>query len=317
MGQLLDALAETTSDPAVASSAAGAREALDDLVIESSQGELRTAAGQAGMHVEQGLATQLTQERFDAYGERAADWLEASGWDLTLLAAVAGADVVPPTLEHAVPNGDGASQAAPPVLEFSTPDTDAAKVSVQLGAILDDGLTVVMLGLIGAGNVEANAAYEFPWDGTMLTFADGQPGMVGIWLDAGADAQDAVFMVPGLLDGAAEESLVTFLVFSATDTVAEAAVVSLGEVASTLSVQEIAEAAPSATFSPLYVLLDTETGQTELTSGDPIAVTSRGFPIESTYAPVGNYAFFTSVTDVWGNEGAVADAVTLAEPLGP
>jgi hypothetical protein len=317
LGQLLTSLAGTTSDAAVARSAAAARDALDDVVIAGSQGTLRSAAGQAGLHVEQGLATQLTQEHYDLYLERAVDWLETSGWHLTLEAAVLGADLEPPALDHLVPNGDGASRDAPPILEFSTPDADAAKVTVQLGQFLDDGSTLAILGLIGAGNVEAESAYEFAWDGTVLTFADGQPGMVGVWLDTGAAAEDAVFMVPGLLDGAAQESLVTFLVFGATDTEASAAVVSLGNVASTLSVREIAESAPGATFSPLYVLFDSGTGESSLSAGDPIAIRGSGIAIESTFVGAGNYAFFTTVTDVWGNEGAVADAVTLLEPLGP
>src|SRR6185436_15797365 len=93
MGQILDGLAATTSDPAVAEAAVVARTALDDAVIGSSQGALREAAGQAGFHVEQGLVTQLTQEHLDAYLVRASSGLAASDWQLTLAAAIDGADL--------------------------------------------------------------------------------------------------------------------------------------------------------------------------------------------------------------------------------
>lgn len=315
-GQLLGALG-ASDDGAISDAAAAAETALADAILERSQGTLREANRQLGVHVEQSLARELTAERRNGYAQRASAWIEASGWDSLLAGIAASADSVAPELTHAVTNGDAASQAAPPVLEFETLDADVAKASVYLGSQLDDR-TIAFLGLVGAGTVAADGPYQFPWDGALVTFEDGQPAMLDVWLDGGADASSTVLMVPGLLAGAAEEPLLTFLVFDASEAEVSAAVVSFGTVASTLSLSEIALAVPSATFAPLYAAISTETGETTLVPGDAMALPESGaYSLGIEYAGAGSYYLFTTLTDVWGNENTVMDPVTLLEPLGP
>jgi hypothetical protein len=125
-------------------------------------------------------------------------------------------------------------------------------------------------------------------------------------------------MIPGLLSGVAEEPLMTTLVFSSSEGGASVAVVSLGSVASTLSLGEIAQAAPGATFTPVYYSIDTATGASDLIAGDPMPLPESGtYTLSSTYVNPGSYYFFSSLTDVWGNSGVEVDPFTLAEPLGP
>jgi cysteine peptidase C11 family protein len=316
-GQVLDALASSKSDPSVAQAATKARSALDGLLLATSQGSLRTEAGQAGLHIELGAASTLTTQRISEYRTQASAWDGATGWHTVLSTLAAGADSEPPAYTHSVDNADAASASAPPILRFSTPDADAAKSAVYLGRDLDSS-HLVLLGLVATSSIEPKQEYEFGWDGTVTTFADDQPAMLDIWLDTGSKNGDIVLMIPGLLGGAAEEPLVTYLVFSSSEGGASVAVVSLGSVASTLSVSELAQAAPEATFAPLYSVIDRTNGETQLVSGDAMPLPASGtFELKSNYASAGGYYFFSALTDVWGNQGVNVDTFALAEPLGP
>lgn len=61
-GQVLGSLSLTVSDAAVAQAAQTALDALGQMVLASSQGSLRSGA-QIGVHIEQTLGSNLTQER--------------------------------------------------------------------------------------------------------------------------------------------------------------------------------------------------------------------------------------------------------------
>jgi Clostripain family len=314
-GQVLDSLAATETDAAVASAASAARQALEALVLARSQGSIREASGQGGLHVEMSLASQLGPNLLASYAQRASQWSKASGWQGLLGALADASDAEPPAFEHLVSNADGASAAAPPVLQLTTVDADTAKGAVYLGRAIDDQ-TIALLGLIGSGLLEPASDYTFAWDGTVATFPDGQPAMLDIWLDVGAGDAEPVLMAPGVLSVGGEQ-LETALVFTPSEGAASAAVVSLGEVSSTLSLGEILQSYPDATFTPLYVGIDVGTGEQGLLTGDPIPLPASGELAFSTeYVAAGTYLFFTSVTDVWGNSSTEPDAFQLAEPLG-
>jgi len=317
LGQVADALAKSTSDEAVANAAGVLRAALDDLVIASSQGSLRAAAGQVGVHVELSLASQITPDKAAEYGDRAADWVAASHWNDVLDMLTGNADAAPPDFTHSVLNGEGATAAAPPVLEFATADDDAAKGAVYLGVPLDEQ-TLLLLGLVGSGTLDAAGAYEFAWDGSVAAFEDGQPASLDVWLDSGPGGGEPVLMIPGYLLGAAQEALLTHLVLTPSEGAASAAVVSLGSVASTMSLAEIAAAAPGAAFVPLYYQVDIATGNIATATGEAIPIPESGsLPLVPDFAPAGEYVLLTTLTDVWGNQSSALDACVLAEPLGP
>ncbi len=315
-GQLLDTLAATKSDPDVAAAAKAARSALDDVLVATSQGSLRAAVGQAGLHIELSPASTLTPQKIAEYRQRASAWTDATGWNAVLATLASGADNEPPAYTHSVDNADGATSSAPPVLHFETPDADAAKASVYLGSELES--SIVLLGFIATAAIEADTEYDFEWDGMVMTFADDQPAALDVWLDTGSSDGELVLMVPGVLGGADEDDLLTYLVFTPSEGGASVAVVSLGSVASTLSVRELAQAAPEATFSPIYTVIDRATGESRTIAGSPIALPASGtFELKASYVNPGSYYFFSALTDVWGNLGVEADAFSLAEPLGP
>jgi hypothetical protein len=315
MGQVLDSLAATGTDAAVASAASAARQALEAMVLARSQGSIREASGQASLHIEMSPASQLGPQLLAKYAQRASQWSKASGWQGLLGSLADASDAEPPTFEHSVSNADGASVAAPPVLQLTTVDADTAKGAVYLGRSIDDQ-TVAFLGLVGSGLLEPASDFEFKWDGTVATFPDGQPAMLDIWLDVGSGNAEPVLMAPGVLSAGGEQ-LETALVFTPSEAAASAAVVSLGEVSSTLGLGEILESYPDATFTPYYIGIDVSTGEQRLLTGDPMRLPANGELAFSTqYVAAGTYLFFTSVTDVWGNSTTEPDAFQLAEPLG-
>jgi hypothetical protein len=313
-GQVLDALSLSVSDPAVAQAAQTARDALDQMVLASSQGSLRSGT-QMGVHIEQTLGSNFTQERLLAYRGRASQWVGASRWDRVLELASAAADDTPPLFGHLVSNAEAASRAAPPVLQFTTEDLTAAKAAVYVGAETASN-TLVSLGLIGAGLIEPGTMNEFAWDGTTIGFADGQIGMLDLWLDVPAGAQP-VLSIAGLIgDATGDEVYWAYLIFGAGDSVASWVVVVTGNQPMTMSTYEIAQSLPGATFTPIYWEYG-EAPEPTVITGNPVSLLPDGLPLFSMYVNPGDYFIITSVGDIWGNEGSEFDAVTLTESLGP
>jgi hypothetical protein len=313
LGQVLTALSNTQSDPAVAAAAQAVQQALDNLVLASSQGSLRVDA-QTGFHIEQTIGSNLTQDYLLEYQTSASDWVEASHWDELLVLGSSVADAEPPIFEHAVLNAEGATADAPPVLQFSSTDADAAKAAVYV-AVVTPSNTLLALGLVGSGLIEPSTVYDFAWNGSVLGFADGQAGMVDIWLDV-VPSQQPVLSIPGRLDVAGFEPTLAYLVFGGADAVAGSLVVVSGEVVSTLSTAEIASMFSGATFTPLY-LEYSDAPQPAQVLGNPMPVPAEGFALFSVSQLAGNYVFSTQLTDIWGNTGTDFDDVILVESIAP
>lgn len=313
LGQVLSALATTPSDPAVAAAASNARQLLNGVVLASSQGTLRIGQ-QMGFHVEQTIGPSLTEDYLLAYRTAAGDWIGASNWDQLLTIGSSASDGQPPSFQHAVTNAEGATRAAPPVLEFSTDDSAAAKAAVRL-AVQTSPNTLVTLGLVGAGLIESGVTQDFAWNGSVVSFSDGQPGMLDVWLDV-APSQQPVYSIAGVLDVGNGVSPLTYLVFGAADSVASLAVITSVGQATTLSTSEIVRAFPDATFTPVYWQY-TDAPQPTLVGGNPIPIPADGFSLFSVPEPAGTYVFSTELTDIWGIASHDFDTVTLAEPLGP
>jgi hypothetical protein len=313
LGQVLSALATTSTDPAVGAAATTVRQLLNDIVLASAQGTLRIGE-QMGVHVEQTFGSNLTEDYLAAYRALASDWIGASRWDELLVLGSSASNGEPPLFEHTVINAEGATREAPPVLQFSTADANAAKAAVRL-AVQTPSSSLVMLGLVGAGLIQPGVVNDFAWDGSVISFADGQQGMLDIWLDV-APSQQAILTIPGLIDVGLGELFVTYLVFGAGDFVASVAVVASGDQASTLTTSEIVNAFPGATFSPVYWEY-TDAPEPTLLLGNPIPVPPNGFELFSVPQPAGTYVFSTELTDIWGNISQDIDVVTLVEPLGP
>lgn len=312
-GQVLSALGLAETDPVVAQAAQNAREALDQMVLASSQGSLRVGS-QIGFHIEQTLGNDLTPDLLGSYRDRASQWVGASRWDRVLELASAAADTTPPVFTRLVTNAEAASRAAPPVLQFTSDDLTAAKGAVYVGVEAPTN-GIVSLGVVGAGLIEPGTLNEFPWNGTVVGFADGQIGMVDVWLDVPSGAQP-ILGITGVIDNGTGQPYWADLLFGAGDAVASLVVVATGSQPATLSTYELSLALPGATFTPVYWEYGDAPEPTAV-AGSPLSVPPEGFELFSLYLNPGNYYLLTSVTDIWGNVGSEADAVTLTEALGP
>ncbi len=312
-GQVLSALSLAETDPAVAQAAQSALDALDQMVLASSQGSLR-AGSQIGFHIEQTLGSNLTPDLLGAYRTQASQWVGASRWDRVLELASVAADTTPPDFVHLVTNAEAASRSAPPVLQFASEDVTAAKAAVY-AAVETPTNGIMLFGLVGAGLIEPGATHEFAWNGAALGFADGQLGMVDVWLDVPSGAQ-SIFSIFGLIGNGTGEPYGAHLLFGAGDAVASVAVLAAGDQPMTLSTYEIALALPGATFTPVYWEYG-DAPEPSAVIGEPLNVLAEGFELFSIYVDPRNYYLITSVTDIWGNTSTAADPLTLTEALGP
>lgn len=102
-GQVLGALSLAGTDAAVAQAAQNALNALDEMVLASSQGSLRAGA-QMGFHIEQTLGSNLSAERLLAYRGRAsqlASWVVVvTGDQLTTMSTYEIALALPGATSH-------------------------------------------------------------------------------------------------------------------------------------------------------------------------------------------------------------------------
>jgi hypothetical protein len=317
-GQLASALATTQSDAAVALAAQNLRRALDGMVLARSQGTVREANGQVGINVEQTLGNLVTQDLLDDYETEASGWVAASNWNQVLAFAARAADQAPPVFEQQLLNAQ-ASRSAPPTLQLQTSDLTAARAMVAAGVSTEQG-GLRALGAVGVGRLAPDAINQFEWGGRALVFADGQPGMVTVWLDTGETAAP-VLGIPGLFSvpsmGAQAEAMLLFDVDPDTSgALASQLAIEDDELSVVLSTEELAALAPDATFTPVYVELDA-TSRVSLVSGSPIAVRAEGFALTPRYLPPGEYALITTVTSMWGNEATESAFFTLTESLEP
>jgi hypothetical protein len=290
--------------------------ALDGAVLGSSMGAIREQAGQIGLHVELSPASLVTDQRLDAYGQNAAAWAESSGWGDLLGMMVSLSDTDGPQV-----TAELIPEAKLPTLGLSVADADAADVRIQLG-LLDPELPLVYLfGLVGAGNTEPEAAYEFEWTGDQLLLGDeatAQDAFVFSWVEAtdeGGELVPAVLGILGLLQSSDGEEVTSVLLFSDGDE-SSTVVVLLEPQPTTLTLSQIRQADPSAMFVPLIPTVDVDTGAVDAVTGKPVSIPEDGaIPLTTGPALAGDYALFTTARDVWGNETpVVSDTIPIGKP---
>ncbi len=301
-GQLLDLLAGAASDATVAGAASAARAALDASILAASNGDMRTANGQAGVHLEAPLASDWPARRA-GYLDLA--WNAATGWSSALDALAARADSIQPAVSTVAFNTVDPDAAHPPTVRLGSPDPDIAEARVFVAESLDGA--VFFYGIIGLGAVLPGVEYDFVWSGQLLGLGDGATAsvvMVLPWIPGAAP----IFVVPGLL-GDASGSLEAFAVLDASGAVSSVFILLDGR----LSTFELADFA-GALFTP--TLLDFVTGiqvpATPLTIREP-----PGAPLDLVAggAAPGTYELITTITDVWGNTGVAADTFTVLRPF--
>jgi hypothetical protein len=326
VGQFLQALSAGVGNPALASAATAAKSALEAAILASSQGELRSTAGQLGFHVELPLATNMSNELLDSYKLIAATWTKATSWDQALRGYGALDDATGPQITSSISNGEGPTDQLLPTIRLQSPDLDVAEAEVNLGLVDPEGTgqsdELLFYGVVAKGAIDAGDSYDITWNGKLLTLPDGkggqQPIFVRTWEDVGtaADAQApaaALLATFGQVDTSDGQSALGALLFQDGD--ANTGLLALFDPAITLSLAEVASDLPGSTFTPILESITISSGVEAAYVGAPIPLSSGSLPLAMSSAPVANYALLTSVSDVFGNVDSDLQLVHITTPI--
>lgn len=118
-----------------------------------------------------------------------------------------------------------------------------------------------------------------------------------------------ILSVPGILTIGDEEVEAALLVGEDETT---GVVIVVPEPANTFPIADLDRDFDGATFTPVLITIDPATDATGSQRGEPIPLDgSTGIEVRAVDAGAGDYFLITTMTDVWGNESAEADAITL------
>jgi hypothetical protein len=322
LGQFLGKMADV-SDDAVATAAQAALGALNDAILGSSQGDLRRAARQSGMHVELPLATKLSDELLGGYEELAPTWVMSSGWLDALAIYRALDDRVEPTLLTSITNGTNPDANNLPTITLGSEDEDIAEVEVNLGQVdSQDPDFMYVYGLIAKGPVEPDAAYDVAWDGQLLTLPSAELGTlqaitVTTW--EAVDAESANMSLPpvlatfGVVTTSDGSEALGALLFQDGDF--ETSLLTLLDPPVTLPLSDVARDLPGTTFTPIYPVLSLSTLEESSVLGSPIALNVDSLPLSRGPAGAGTFALIATISDVFGNVGGDAQLVEVGTPF--
>jgi hypothetical protein len=323
LGQFLTKMS-AVSDDAVASAAVAAHDALNDAILSRSQGQLREAAMQSGVHVELPLATRLSDELLASYEQLAPSWVQSSGWLDALAIYRALDDRLPPTLATTITNGTNPDAANLPTIGLSTSDGDVAEIEVNLGVVdSSDSDTLIVFGLIAKGPVESGFDYEVAWDGQLMTLPTAEIGglqaiTVQTWEAVDADSASGMSLPPvlatfGVVTTSDGTEALGALLFQDGD--AETHLLTLLDPPVTLPLADVARDLPGTTFTPIYPTISISTEQEGSLGGSPIALDEDSLPLSRGPAGAGTYALIAGVSDVFGNLGGDAQIVELSTSI--
>jgi hypothetical protein len=273
---------------------------LSGAILNSSQGSLRTAAGQLGLHVE--MPTGAAFEDVAAkYADLAPSWVEQSSWSTFLHGLSKASDAQGPVLTQSA--GAPGSRS----VVFSAADADTADALVLLATPLNGMLAFI--GTIGYAPIEPGDSYEAAWDGHILLAGTEElivsvlPGLTG------GDAETPpIFMMPMYWP---EEDVVLGFLFSPDDSVAKYAVL-LGDQPAVLTSEELVELAGNIALHPVFVGV-TEMGEAQtLTGENALRLARGGIPLQLVSDAADQFFAATLVTDVWGNQNAELTEIQAA-----
>jgi len=322
LGQFLGKMSDV-SDDAVATAARNALDALNDAILGSSQGDLRMAARQSGVHVELPLATKLSDELLGSYEQLAPTWAMSSAWLDALAIYRALDDRAEPELVTSIANGTNPDAANLPTITLGSDDGDIAEVEVNLGQVdAQDPDFMYVYGLVAKGPVEPGAAYDVAWDGQLLALPAAEPGQlqaitVHTW--EAVDAESASMSLPpvlatfGLVTTSDGAEALGALLFQDGDPAT--GLLTLLDPPVTLPLSDVASDLPGTTFTPIYPVLSLSTLEESSVLGSPIALDTDSLPLSRGAAGAGTFALIATITDVFGNVGGDAQLVEVSTPF--
>ncbi len=323
VGSFLTSLAQASEDPAIKASAEAAQKALDAAILGLSQGTLRDAAGQHGVHIELPLASAISSDHLTAYAALAPQFAKKTGWDDALRVYGLLNDGIEPSITAAIENDIDPDATRLPTVTFGSTDEDVAAALVDVALITDPTAPdeLVFFGVVAKGAIEKDLAYSVAWDGQLTALPDGAGGLqavsVNVWEDLGQDVATGEALAPllaifGVVHSGGEEALGALLYQDGDESTGLLAVF---DPAITLPLSEVAVDLPGTTFTPVLVSVSISTLQSGVATGTPIALDRPSLALSRAPAAAGVYALLTSVSDVFGNTGLDLQSVVLSSSI--
>ena len=320
LGQFLGGLSSMAGASAnVMTAATAARNALNGMILGSSMGTLRRAAGQSGMHIGLPLPIEWTSTLATAYASLAADWESDSSWGHVLSQLTPGATPAPSIMTGSLANGTNPTATALPAVTI-TPSGDVAEA---ITAVLSR-----VAGTTGADSIfvirepaarrplASGTATTLTWDAHLLAMS-GQPITVQSYLQGGVDAMGApvptVYAIPGVCSFAGPCRIL--LEAGATPRIVAMLVEDNGRVYAA-PLDELLTDFPGATFTPSLERIDTNGVGLAPSLGTPVTLTASPM-ITRVSAPAGAYVLETTAIDVYGRSTLRLDPVTITTPVTP
>ncbi|WP_437533619.1 clostripain-related cysteine peptidase [Sorangium sp. So ce726] len=328
-GQFFRAL-EASSDPTLADAAKRARQALEDAILDTSQGSLRTTTQEAGWQITlPSFATYLSPPAdspaspslSDIYQERTQRFQEAVPWGAMLDAVAVANDGQAPSFS--LTSDATTDPKGLPTLQIKITDPDAASALLFVARQDEETGALIRYGAVASGTVENDGEYPFEWDGELLAIGEGenaQPVYVkkgpslGVDPRTGETAPD-LFVILGRLSAPEQEDALpcALLVEQGSERATMAVVEEAGNPAA-LEIRALRELLPDAQFTPILASEDPATGALSPVSGKPMTLDDDFVTLGSMPAPVGTYQFRLEVRDVFDNVGSSKVEVTVAAP---
>lgn len=294
-GQLLARLGTVTSDTNVASKALTAQTALNNCRLGLSQGAVRTANVQSGVHIECAIAKTYTDTpgRLTDYAAKASTWMSVSNWQDMLATIQAQDDGTQPVITSTSTGGSSVSVA------FSTSESDIGEVSLSIHRINAD-TTVDDFGLV-ATDIISPGSYMFDWNlkvatlsaGTVTSFARAERVVIGDGTGNSVFGFPCSYTVGG-------DTLFGYMILGATDTSTD----SFLQVDLSTGTVSVIPLIPGGSIVPLVLRISGAGSVYEPLT--PLTVPGNSqFSIGSAAAPAGNYKILIAGMDVWGNEAVI------------
>jgi hypothetical protein len=314
-GQLVAAVADDPAASDLEETATAVFEALAGLIIKQSRGSLRSL--QSGLHIALPLSSAITPEYLDLYGTLAKDWNDAAKWGGVLDHLASLADSTGPTVVYDLLNGTDPDASHLPAFDLTVADTDVAAAELNLGQLVPNTTDKLLLyGVVDLAALKPSVKHQLSWDGKVVSLPDdgsGQQQVASVvWMMTGDPAKSApVLAIPGAILEEGKEIAEAALLYQDGDEAAFTAFVDAGQ-PRIMMVDDLA----GYQFVPLLPVYDLTTDELDAQAGTAITMpASGGLPIGVLSASAGDYFLLLLCDDVWGNDSAEAEAVTVQTPF--
>lgn len=314
-------LSDITVTPSITSLAMQTRSAINAMVIGRSQGVLREAVGQLGVHIALPLPDDYTDTTSANYLMRAGDWARATRWDEVLRRLRPGsAPAIGVTADPM--NFDNPTTAMLPYLDATVTGVAAQASLIISRAVPNMANRWVEYETAARATLNGPGSAELAWDGRLTTIeADGrapQPVTVNVYASGGlimGEMRPDLNVIPGtcVYSNGTDKCQLLYL---SNESTASLMLVWENDKATAWQIRDLVAEYPNVRFRPeLRVVNERDEAQ------DPIDGAVLTLPADGTVdvfsepAAVGSYVLTAQVQDVYGRSASAHQGLNLTRVI--